>query len=409
MKKNSLQELPEEVKNIIFNSNLTDINKKIAEKFSLDFKQIDYIVNLEIPLFLKEIPVLDLPQKLEDIEGASELDLRSLALEIAYNILWPLQDYLTKVDRLILRLGGKVPPLKRLRKIVLQHELFPTEAHDTIRNFLIKYEDFKDLRLNSKKIINKDNRKVIANVDNWIKDYVHFLGAGQHNSLQRSKYFSENKNILALNKEEKDSLIEFFNSYDKNNIVNIINDSSVLRIAKYKEKKKIIKKEINIANILEELHQDLLVVEKDILANDYILSEVDNDTSKVGDLLWSSLGLGDGNKVLGCLRVLINKKSLDRLIKEDKRLQSILKRFLSVKYGQDIVHNFNYEDQLMTRRVFLEMILISKLKNKKASTIAYYLTNLVKDSGQVVYLDEVEGILKWRELQVIKNNLTWVS
>ena len=214
--------------------------KKIAEKFSLDFKQIDYIVNLEIPLFLKEIPVLDLPQKLEDIEGASELDLRSLALEIAYNILWPLQDYLTKVDRLILRLGGKVPPLKRLRKIVLQHELFPTEAHGTIRNFLIKYEDFKDLRLNSKKIINKDNRKVIANVDNWIKDYVHFLGAGQHNSLQRSKYFSENKNILALNKEEKDSLIEFFNSYDKNHIVNIINDSSVLRIAKYKEKKKII-------------------------------------------------------------------------------------------------------------------------------------------------------------------------
>ena len=128
-----------------------------------------------------------------------------------------------------------------------------------------------------------------------------------NSSFNLKNIFSENKNILALNKEEKDSLIEFFNSYDKNNIVNIINDSSVLRIAKYKEKKKIIKKEINIANILEELHQDLLGIENFFLPSNYVLSEVDDNISKVGNLLWDAIGLDDSEKILACLKILIEK------------------------------------------------------------------------------------------------------
>ncbi len=409
MKINTLQELPEEVKEIVFSSKITDINREIANKFSLNFAQIDYIVNLETPLFLKEIPVLDLPQKLENIEGAQELDLRSLSLEIAYKILWPLQDYLGQVDRLILRLGGKVPRLKHLRKVSLQHELFPDEDKGTLNNFLKKYEDFKDLRLSSKKIINKDNKKVTPTVDNWIKDYIHFLGASSHNSLERSKYFSRNKNILALKGEEKKSLIEFLIAYDKESVVNIINNYSLLRVSKYIPQEKEVKEDLDLEKILEELHQDLLALEKDILPSDYILSEVDNNIAKVGDLLWSTLGLDDTEKSLACLKVLINRKSLDRLFKEDKRFQSILKRFLTVKYGQDIAYNFEYKDQLMNRRIFLEMILEDKLKNKKATVLAYYLTNLIKDSGQVVYLDEADGLLKWRELQVINKQLAWVT
>ena len=302
-----------------------------------------------------------------------------------------------------------MPRLKHLRKTVLQHELFPNEAHGNIKNLLKKYEDFKDLRLSSKKIVNRDNRKVTPSVDNWIKDYVHYLGASNHDSLQRSKYFSNNQNILDLNNEEKTSLIRFFDSYDKDNIVNIINNGSVLTVAEYIEKKKEVKEEINIDNILEQLKQDLLDLEKDILAEEYILSEVDNRIMKVGDLLWDSLGLGDSNKALGCLRVLIKKKRLDRLIKEDKRLQSVMKRFLTIRYGNGVAHSFVKEGPLLKRRLFLEMILVDKLKIKEPTIMAYYLTHLIKRSGQVVYLDEADGILKWREVQVIKDNLSWVT
>ena len=140
-----------------------------------------------------------------------------------------------------------------------------------------------------------------------------------------------------------------------------------------------------------------------------MLLEVDNDISKVGNLLWDAIGLDDSEKILACLKILIEKSSIDTLMEEDKRFLSIFNRFNTVKYGNDIANNFNYKDKLLNRRIFLEMILVDKLKSKKASIIAYYLTNLIKGSGQVVYLDGVEGILKWRELYTINNQLVWTN
>lgn len=407
---NKLQQLPDEVKEIVFNSKITDINSAISKKFDLSLDQIVFIVDLQIPLFLKEVDVLNLPNKLKEIEDAENLDLRAIALELAIKILWPLQDYLGKVDRLILRLGGKVPRLKHLRKTVLQHELFPENKTGIIKELLKKYEDFKDLRLSSKKIVDRNNKKITPSVDNWIKDYIHFSGASSHNSLERSKYFSKNKNILDLNKDEKTSVIEFILAYDKNSMVDIDNYSSILKISKHIKKKEVEEKEyIKIDDVIERLHQDILSIEKEILPSNYILSEIDNDTSKLGNLLWDSIGMGDTEKVLGCLKVLIEKKGIDRLIEEDNRFKSIFKRFIGIKYGNDVSYKFKYEDKLINRRIFLEMILIDKLKNKKANFLAYYLTNLIKGSGQVVYLDKSDGILKWRELQVISSNLVWVD
>ncbi len=412
MRIKTLQELPEEVKDFVFSPDITEINTKIEDKFNLNNNQISFIVNLESALFLKDVFVLNLPTKLEGIENADKLDLRKIALEIAYKILWPLQDYLGKVDRLILRLGGKVPRLKHLRKTVLQHKLFSDNDTDTIKNLLKKYEDFKDLRLSYKKIINKDNRKVIPSIDNWIKDYIHFLGGKDHDSLQRSKYLAKSKNILSLNKEEKNSMIEFLMSYDKDVIVDVESNNAVLKVSKHIRKEKETKKEeikIDIDNVLEKLHQDLLDIEKIFLPSDYVLSEVDNDISKVGNVLWDAIGLDDSEKILACLKILIEKSSIDILMEEDKRFLSIFNRFITVRYGNDVVNNFNYKDKLLNSRIFLEMILVDKLKSKKSSIIAYYLTNLIKGSGQVVYLDEVEGILKWRELYTINNQLSFLE
>ncbi len=238
MKIDNLQDLPEEVKNIVFDNSITENNIKIMKKFDLNSSQLSFIVDLETSIFLKEIDTLSLTSKLEEISDGEKLDLRAIALEIAINILWPLQDYIGKVDRLILRLGGKVPRLKHIRKVVLQHELFPENESGTINNLFKKYEDFKDLRLSSKKIIDKNNRKVTPSIDNWIKNYIHFSGASNHDSLKRSKYFSKNKNILELNIDEKDSVIEFIKAYDDDTVVDIDNYNTVIKITKHIEKKK---------------------------------------------------------------------------------------------------------------------------------------------------------------------------
>jgi len=88
-----IQELPPEVKDIIFSSDISRANKEIVDKFFLNRDQLNFLLGLEEDLFLKKIDLLDLPNELEDMERAEHYDLRVIALEIAYRILWPLQDF----------------------------------------------------------------------------------------------------------------------------------------------------------------------------------------------------------------------------------------------------------------------------------------------------------------------------
>ena len=197
-----LQKLPVEVKEVIFSQDFVKANNDIVDKFSFNRAQQELILSLEESLFLKKISPLDLSSELEDLERADYYDLRKVGLEIALNILWPLQEYLKTVDRLILRLGGKVPRLIRLKRTPVQKKVFPDLHKGYVREMIKEFDDFKDLRLTAKKIIDKSGRLVISSIDNWIKDYIHFLGAGYHNSLQRSQYLAKSPNVKALNLAE---------------------------------------------------------------------------------------------------------------------------------------------------------------------------------------------------------------
>lgn len=405
------KKLPPEVQNVIFDPIISEKNKAIGDKFFFNAKQMDLILDLEGRIFLKQLPILDLPNELENLERAEHYDLRVVALEIAYNILWPLQSYLEQVDRLILRLGGKVPRLVPLRPITLQKKLFSEQEDGTVRGLLEKYEDFKDLLLSARKIIDREGRLISPTVDNWLKDYVHFAGADYHDSLQRSAYLAKGPNIPLLSSKEKESLRFFLTSYDDNVKMLFVLEDGILKVTEFVEPKAE-EEAPDLDKIVVQFTSQLAELETKVLSSSFILSEAQNDTMKLREVLWQSLGLQDSDKVMGCLKILIEKKALDAMLNEDNRFRSILLRFINVRYGKRMETWLdNNQDKLLARRLFLEMILTEKLNltSEMATLTAFYLTNILPNSGQVIYLDAQTGVLRWREVQLLGSQLAWID
>lgn len=405
--------LPGPVRDFIWD-NIEDVNKQIIDQFALNEEQVDFILDLQDRLFLKRADVLELPQLLTSLPQADKVDLRLLALAMAEKVLWPLQDYLVNVDRLILRLGGKVPKIQHLKDASQnQQRTFPETTRGMIRQLMEEYEDFKDLRLSAKKIYGLTGNFLTPTVDNWLKDYVHFLGAGYHNSLQRAQYLAKAPNALNLSEKEKESLRNVLLSYDDNLILDWQFVDGML-VAQEQQADDIETKEqkVDINTSVKNLEEHLKQMETVFLPTDFLLSEAGGDLLKLRDILWQALGLQDRAKILTCLKIFIEKKLLDNILIEDSRLRNILKRFISVRYGNALASWLdNNQDKLLNRRLFLEMVLSEKMQldEDEATVAAFYLTNIWPKSGQIVYLDQASGRLKWRGLQVVKNQLLWIE
>lgn len=403
-------ELPQNVRDFVFGPEISRHNGEIGDKYLLNRDQLDLIVTLEEGIFFKKLSVLDLPNRLEEMERAKFYDLRAITLDIAYKLLWPLQDFLEDVDRLILRLGGKVPQLQHLQST--QEPAGIPEIFDaSVAEAAEKYNGFKELRLTTNKIVDKDGHMVSPIIDNWIKDYVHFLGAGRHTSLERAKYLSQNNNALGLSEEDRATLRNFLISYDEDTKVRITKAGALLRLAEYhkEEKQKIPIKTRD--EFLAEISQKLGAMDESLLSADILLSEAGGNVFKLRDILWQALGLADKDKITSCLRVLVQRRAFDMMLKEDNRFINTVKRFVGVRYGYAVERNFGpLADLGLQRRVFLEMIFSDKLRlGNEGPLIAFYLTNLLSGDTQMVYFDENDGQLKWRGLQVINDKLIWLD
>lgn len=416
MPKNLWLQFPEEIRFYI-SDQVEGLTREIADKFELSGAQEIFIFDLEDDIFLKKISILDLPNQLDKMPEAKAIDIRLLALDLAYKIFWPLQDYLGSVDRVILRLGGKVPRQKVLKvgSVGDNDKVFNDTAQNTVHGMLDHYENFSSLRLTANKIINKDGRTVPPTVANWIEDYVHFLGAGNHDSLKRARYLSKAANALKVSDKEREKLRYFFVSYDEKVPVFFHLDQGILMVDEMQEledNKITTDRSIDVSNILDNFYSHLKILDQRIVAENIIMSEAESNINKVGNILWQAIGIGDKDKALGCLKVLILKKYFDQMIKDDSRFRNILKRFIGIRYGQVMERALDENiDKLMVRRIFLEMILVDKLKlsSEDLYGAAFLLTNIVPGSGQVVYFDKRNKKFNWLEIQVVANKFSWVD
>ncbi len=413
MLKSDWLKLPDEVRDFV-GGQMDTLVYEIAEKFELSGEQVNFIFDLLDQIFLKKLSPFDLPARLDNMPGAKNYDVRILALDIAYKVLWLTQEYIGEVDKLILRLGGKVPRIKPLRGQIKDNSgLFPGMTQGTVREMMDKYNDFKELRLSTDKLIDAEGRHQSATVDNWLKDYVHFSGAADHDSLKRAQYLGKAPNTLGLSPSERESLRYLLTSHDDNspvqfdydNLKLVVSEIVPVQVAKTNSSD-------GMGQLIGSLRTNLLDIDKKMLPSDFILSEAEGDIMKVRNVLWQALGLSDRDKVISCLKTLIEKKFLDLMIKEDSRFRSILKRFVGIRFGRKAENSWEKNsDQLLVKRLFLEMILVDKLhlNPEEASITAFYLTNLSPDLGQVVYWDQSAGRLEWRAIEAVGDNLQWLD
>jgi len=413
---NELKTLPEEIQVIIWEV-VSDFNDKLYDEFSLDYPQFEFINKVEDDIILKKTKIVDLPIILEKMPNHFKGDLRVLALKIATVVFWPLQDYLGNVDRLILRLGGKVPKHISLKKKQSSDDKqLPETFQGKVKDLINKYPEFKDLRLSPNKIVNDKGLMVNPSVQNWIADYIHFLGAGQHSSLERAKYISKSPNALKLADKYKNCLRYLLLSYDENTELYFNRSESLLTIEEEPAKQNIKQPEadVNVGfdKFLSNLKSKLNKFEEQLFPSDIIMSEAENNINKVRDILWQSIGVGDRDKTISCLKLLIERKALDLMIKEDNRFRNILKRFIGVKYGQNMERALAENiDPLIARRIFLEMILSDKLSlpEEDLFVAVFLLTNISTNSGQLIYLDKKDQKFQWRTIQVVGNKFAWVD
>ncbi len=206
----------------------------------------------------------------------------------------------------------------------------------------------------------------------------------------------------------------FLLSYDERRPIEVENKEGVIWATLPEDKKESADSSVavDIEQAVNNLTANLAKLDQLLLPENFVMSEAKGDIFKVRDILWEALGLGDKEKVLSCLKVLVVRKSLDSLISEDSRFKSILKRFITVRYGNNLVLWLDQnQDKLLSRRLFLAMILLDKLQmtETESAVAAFYLTSQWPQSGQVTFLDQQDGQLKWRNLQVIKNQLVWLD
>ncbi|MDD5749992.1 MAG: hypothetical protein PHO91_04460 [Patescibacteria group bacterium] len=416
MLKEDWLKLPEEIQMFVA-ADTDDLMDEIGDKFSLSREQKIDLLDLLDDVFLKKTEVLYFPQTVDKMPGSKNFDVRLLVLDIAYKILWPLQDYLVDVDKLIFRLGGKVPRIKPIvGKIREASGLFPGGEEGTFAELANKYNDFKELRLSANKIIDLKGRKIAATVDNWIKDYIHFAGAGVKDPLKRAQYLSKEKNPLLLNEQERESLRLLLVSYDEGRPMRFEYQNlklSVSQPVEDKTQKAEDRSELSttsLDDIFGSIEKELVSLEKTIISQEFILSEAEGQLVKVRDILWNALALSDQDKVLSCLRLLAIKKSLDALFREDNRFRNILRRFIGVKFGQSVEKYLDSQpDNLILRRLFLEMIFKDKLRlsTEEAAFRGFYLSNFYSQSDPVVYLDKKSGRFQWRQLGATGGQLDW--
>lgn len=407
-----LQNLKQNIQDIIFSDSLSNQHKFIFDKFYLNQKQINFILDLEEKIWLKKINVLNLAQELNQIERAEYYDVRALALELAFKIFWPLQDYLKDVDRLILRLGAKVPlpiHLQTVDEKLEQDFDTPDNFFGSVRDLLEENLILNQAHLTNHKIINQLGQKLSPTVENWLKNYFHFLGAAHHNSLQRAQFLAKEPNVLALNNEEKENLRYFLTSYDDGLSLEVNYEDNFLTLKLKEENNTQIEEVVKLEDLLKIFQEKLNEIKTSFVAEKLLSDEAGGSLYKLRDIFWQALSLQDTEKALGILQLLINKKALDLLLDEDKRFIGLLKRFVSVKFGEQA--SWPITDKLIRLHLFLELILVDKLRldSMKAGLLAYYFSNLSNPNNQIVYLDTKAKLFKWRELELNNKQIAWTK
>lgn len=401
----TLSDLPEAVRSIIYSDQDFETNARIKEDFYLDDEQFQFVLRTILDIILKVNPVLDLPTILIKMPHGTSIDIKKLTLRIVADKFWPLQNYLGDVDVLIHRLGGQIPMAIPL---ATQAKSKDEIAHGSAKEILQQHKQFEELYLTQKPVKDDDDRLKPPSAKNWLKDYLHTMGAEGASSLKRSQFMAKSRNVAKLNDEEKKNLLNFLLSYEEDVLMywKVAEDQYLVVESDLPESQQESIKQDKMDKELPELleyfkntqqnYQKLFDDKRQGLA-----VEIGDHTAKLTDIIWESMGLGEAERGIVALYELIERHSFWQTLKTDQRFQGIAARAIDAKYGTEAKNFWNKDlAPAPMQSIFWRLILVDKLKFEegKAAIIADLYSKKLEQKISPLYLDRKSGKFLFREV-----------
>ncbi|OGY89787.1 MAG: hypothetical protein A3B30_01135 [Candidatus Komeilibacteria bacterium RIFCSPLOWO2_01_FULL_52_15] len=409
----SFDELPPAVKTVVLSDDVSDANVTLRAAHTLSPPQYDYMLRTIREILLSRIGVLDLSSALSRMPAGNRVDLRKLALDIALTRLWPLQDYLGTVDVLINRLGGRAPekiPLPRPETDSATEEEVSTVSWlpGSAKDMLERFPRFAEMYLTHRPIRDTEGRLRPPTVTVWLQDYLHTMGATGANSLKRSQYLAKSGNTRTLTDEEKMNLLNFLESYE--DMVDMywrVTGDSFLLIERELPKEAARQQRSAAATLqlsaLTDYYRNMQENYARVLEDKKrgLKLEIGENTRKLADIVWDSLGLGDTDRCVAAIDLMLDRQIMQDILKTDQRFRGIVARMIEVKYGLQARARWNGDfTQLSPWFLFLRLLLADKLRMEegRAAIIADYLNKKAGYRMSPLYLDLNSGKFLFREI-----------
>ncbi len=396
----TFDQIPEEAKDIIFDEKNPQINGQIADAFNLTSNDLDNVLDLLMQVMTKEIPVLEFPVALARL-NMKDVNSGQLALEFALKRLWPLQNFLGSVDILIRRLGGEVPQFApKIVKAATSPE--NVSVLTDARKFMEGASKLRYLLLTRTTLRNEQDKIIDPTIENWLKDYLRYAGEAPNDSLTRSEYLVKSRNAASLANDDKQNLLNFLISYGDQASMEFSISDGFLTVASETESKSEARPEIDLQESLQKYKEEAANFQSLVSHNlESIKLETDGQTSQLADILWRCLGLGEQDRALTTLYLLVDKQMLANLLKEDQRFIGIVRRYINVRFGSE-AKTF-WEPQQVTAiywGIFFSLVFEEKLKfsASQSAVMAHYLCQKMGMKNKPVYLDKASGVFRFREI-----------
>lgn len=401
-----IQKLPQAVREFITSDEDINVNSRIRDDFDLTTDQLKFLLDLIIRVISGEVATLNFPSHLAKMPDSDWIDLRKLGLRVAMEKFFPLREYISNVDVLINRLGGTVPRIEQDNASPSDDELsdwFEANAKD-----VLKERQLNELYLTQKPLKDDDDRLKSPTANNWLQDYLHTMGAESGGSLKRSQYMARSRNTAQLNDSERENLLNFLTSYD---------DDSSMYWHVEEEKYLVVEPELPETQKREmrqqksqQTMQDLLEYYQSIVQNydkqftdsqQGLAVEINGVSTKLRDIIWESLGLGEADRCLAAIAFLIERHGFMEMMKSDQRFKGIIARSLDAHYGAEAKRFWDGDTTTpVMLAIFWKLILIEKLslEEPRAAIIADYFSKKLGQKASPLFLDLVSGAFRFREI-----------
>jgi len=417
-----IKTLPQVVVDAVFDPDDIVINRNLRDKFSLADEQMTFLLTLYLEIVVGDKKILDLLDALAHMPDVAGLDLKALALEFALVKLWPLQDYFGNVDILINRLGGIVPAKKIQPKALADTGATAGASSSSAgatyggaKEILRQNKALSDLYLTQKPLRDEQDMLLAPTVDNWLKDYLHIMGASGSSNLKRSQYLVKSPNAKNLNEAERTNLLNFLLSYEEglpmhwrpeqdqyllvepempaNAAGSVAAQAQPAAMAAMMEFYSQV--QANYQRLFEEKRQGLEL-------------EIGGAVNKLTDIMWEALGVGEAERFMAAAYYLMERHMFLDLLKVDQRFRGIVARAIDARYGVQAKNTWDGAmDSIEGQTIFWQLVLVEKLSQdeSKAAIIADSFVRHMGFKQQCSYLDVASGKFRFRNLEFKQRRL----